>query len=189
MRFRHAVIFCLVVSAACFAQSKRPFTFEDMMALKRVSEPVPSPDAKWVAFAAQDVDLENNKKTSHLWLVPLAGGDAKKIADDPAGEDRPRFSPDGKRLIYTSAKNGSSQIWIADFDTENGALTNAHNLTSISTEADGAVWSSIRIALMMPATNSAMKSAPNPRSRPASSPGSFTAIGTATPNSSAATCL
>jgi len=141
MRFRHAVIFCLVVSAACFAQSKRPFTFEDMMALKRVSEPVPSPDGKWVAFAAQDVDLENNKKTSHLWLVPLAGGDAKKIADDPAGEDRPRFSPDGKRLIYTSAKNGSSQIWIADFDTENGALTNAHNLTSISTEADGAVWS------------------------------------------------
>ena len=141
MRFRHAVIFCLVVSAACLAQSKRPFTFEDMMALKRIAEPVPSPDGKWVAFAAQDVDLETNKKTPHLWLMPLAGGEAKKIADDPVGEDRPRFSPDGKRLIYTSAKNGSSQIWIADFDTENGALTNAHNLTSISTEADGAVWS------------------------------------------------
>ncbi|HTC95845.1 MAG TPA: S9 family peptidase [Terriglobales bacterium] len=142
MRFRYAVIFCLSVVSSFlgFAQSKRPFTFEDMMALKRVAEPVPSPDGKWVAFAAQEVDLEANKKTSHIWLVPLAGGEAKKISDDPAGEDRPRFSPDGKRLIYTSAKDGSSQIWIADFDTDGGALSNAHKLTSISTEADGAIW-------------------------------------------------
>jgi len=142
MRFRRAVIFYLflVLSSLGFAQAKRPFTFEDMMALKRIAEPVPSPDGRWVAFAAQDVDLEANKKISHIWLVSLAGGEAKKISDDPAGEDRPRFSPDGKRLIYTSAKDGSSQIWIADFDTDGGTLSNAHKLTSISTEADGAIW-------------------------------------------------
>jgi dipeptidyl aminopeptidase/acylaminoacyl peptidase len=141
MRLRSAVALFLAVSSVCFAQSKRPFTFEDMMALKRVAEPVPSPDGKWVAFAAQDVDLEANKKTSHIWLVPLAGGEAKKITDDPAGEDRPRFSPDGKGMIYSSAKEGSSQIWIADFDAAGGALSNAHRLTAISTEADGAIWS------------------------------------------------
>ncbi|HTD24366.1 MAG TPA: S9 family peptidase [Terriglobales bacterium] len=141
MRLRFAVVFFLLLSSAGFAQSKHPFTFEDMMALKRVAEPVPSPDGKWVVFAAQDVDLEANKKTPHIWIVPLAGGDAKKISDDPAGEDRPRFSPDGKRLIYTSAKDGNSQIWVADFDAESGTLSGAHRLTSISTEADGAVWS------------------------------------------------
>jgi len=141
MRLRFAIIFFLLLSSAGFAQSKRPFTFEDMMALKRVAEPVPSPDGKWVVFAAQDVDLEANKKTPHIWIVPLAGGDAKKISNDPAGEDRPRFSPDGKRLIYISAKDGNSQIWIADFDAENGTLSGAHRLTAISTEADGAVWS------------------------------------------------
>src|SRR5215510_3727055 len=110
MRRCPALLFVLIVSSLGFAQNKRPLTFEDMMALKRVAEPVPSPDGRWVAFAAQDVDLEANKKTSHIWLVPLAGGEAKKISDDPAGEDRPRFSPNGKRLIYTSAKDGSSQI-------------------------------------------------------------------------------
>jgi dipeptidyl aminopeptidase/acylaminoacyl peptidase len=141
MRLRSAVAFFFFASSLCLAQSKRPFTFEDMMALKRVAEPVPSPDGKWMAFAAQDVDLEANKKTAHIWLAPLAGGEAKKITDDPAGEDRPRFSPDGKRLIYTSAKDGSSQIWIADFDAGAGALSNAHRLTAISTEADGAIWS------------------------------------------------
>src|SRR5258708_12842192 len=136
MWFRHAVIFCLVVSAACLAQSKRPFTFEDMMALKRVAEPVPSPDGKWVVFAAQDVDLEANKKTPHIWIVPLAGGDAKKISNDPAGEDRPRFSPDGKRLIYISTKDANSQIWIADFAAQNDTRIPHHTLTAISTPPD-----------------------------------------------------
>ena len=55
------------------AQAKHPFTFEDMMALKRVEEPVPSPDGKWVLFAAVDVDLTANTKTPHVWVVPLSG--------------------------------------------------------------------------------------------------------------------
>ena len=49
------------------AQTKHPFTFEDMMALKRVEEPVVSPDGKWVLFAAVDVDLKANTRTPHVW--------------------------------------------------------------------------------------------------------------------------
>ena len=45
------------------AQTKHPFTFEDMMALKRVEEPEVSPDGKWVLFAAVDADLKANTKT------------------------------------------------------------------------------------------------------------------------------
>jgi dipeptidyl aminopeptidase/acylaminoacyl peptidase len=65
---------CLVPFLLClplFAQTKHPFTFEDMMALKRVEEPVVSPDGKWVLFAAVDVDLKENTKTPHVWVVPL----------------------------------------------------------------------------------------------------------------------
>ena len=53
--------------------AKHPFTFEDMMKLKRVGAPQPSPDGKWVVFDAVDVDLEANTKISHLWIVPAAG--------------------------------------------------------------------------------------------------------------------
>src|SRR5579863_1306500 len=55
------------------AQAKHPFTFEDMMKLKRVGEPVVSPDGKWVLFSVVDVDLEANTKTPHIWIVPLSG--------------------------------------------------------------------------------------------------------------------
>ena len=43
--------------------AKKPFTFEDMMSLKRIGGPVISPDGKWVLFAAVDVDLKENKRT------------------------------------------------------------------------------------------------------------------------------
>src|SRR5260370_21257537 len=66
--------------------SKRPLTFEDMMALKRISGPAISPDGRWVLFAAVDVDLKANKRTSHLWVVPLAGGESRQVTSDPAGE-------------------------------------------------------------------------------------------------------
>ena len=57
--------------------AKKPFTFEDMMSLKRIGGPSISPDGKWVLFAAGDVDLKENKRTSHLWVVATAGGSAR----------------------------------------------------------------------------------------------------------------
>src|SRR5258707_3410911 len=95
-------IFFLVASALAQSPPKHPFTFEDMMKLKRVDEPVPSPDGKWVAFSATDVDLEANTKISHLWIVPASGGESKRLSETPNHEERPRFSADGKRLILAS---------------------------------------------------------------------------------------
>ncbi len=138
-------IFLLLIccSLCSFAQNKHPFTFEDMMQLKRIGEPVVSPDSKWVAFSAVDVDLEKNTKTSHLWIVPIAGGKARRLTPESGvGEDRIRFSPDGKHVIFESSREGSSQIWMQGFDTANGALTGEPvRATYISTEVSGAIWS------------------------------------------------
>ena len=133
-------IFLFTCSLPLFAQAKHPFTFEEMMSLKRVGEPEVSPSGKWVVFSVVDVDLPANKKTPHVWLVPVAGGQEKEIISDQ-NADRPRWSPDGKKLAFISTKEGGSQIWIADFDDANGTVTGVHKLTSIATEADGELWS------------------------------------------------
>src|SRR3954463_5206534 len=127
----------LLLSSFAGAQglaAKRPFTFEDMMKLKRVNEPVPSPDGKWVVFSAVDVDLAANTKTPHIWIVP-ADGSAKErlLIATPQGEDRPRWSPDGKYLSFTASYDGPQQIWVAPFDSATGSTT---TLSSKSAAAD-----------------------------------------------------
>ena len=140
---RRVIIFVMLVAGLGWGQPKRPFTFEDMMALKRVGEPVVSPNGKWVAFSAVEVNLQENTKTSHLYVVPIAGGEAASLTKGE-GEDRPRWSPDGKRLALVTSHKGPPQIWTMDINPETALPLpdrGMRQLTSISTGAGGELWS------------------------------------------------
>jgi dipeptidyl aminopeptidase/acylaminoacyl peptidase len=137
-----AAVFAVALTAMpMLGQTRRPMTFEDMMKMRRLGDIDLSHDGKWVLFSATDVDLEKNTKTSHLWIVPAAGGKEVALTASEAGESRGRFSPDGKQILFLSPREGGQQIYLADFDGAAGTIGEAHNLTSISTEADGAAWS------------------------------------------------
>src|SRR3984885_6171378 len=130
----------LAFTFPAFTQAKHPFTFEDMMKLKRVGEPEVSPDGKWVIFSVVDVDLEANTKTPHLWIIPTAGGEEREIIS-AQDADRPRWAPNGKRFAFLSTKEGGAQVWSADFDGMAGTVTGVHRLTAMPTEAGGELWS------------------------------------------------
>jgi dipeptidyl aminopeptidase/acylaminoacyl peptidase len=138
-----SAVFLIVLIAICgYAQGpKRPMTFEDMVAMKRLGETAVSPDGKWLAYSVTSVDLDKNSKTPELWLQKIEGGEPMKIAVAQAGDGGTEFSPDNKRILFTSSRDGSQQVWLADFDPTTGATGNAKELTSIATEAENAKWS------------------------------------------------
>ena len=63
-----------------------------------------SPDGKTIAF-----DLLGD-----IYTMPASGGTAKAIAKGMAWEIQPRFSPDGKRIAFTSDRAGGDNIWTMD---------------------------------------------------------------------------
>jgi dipeptidyl aminopeptidase/acylaminoacyl peptidase len=130
------LILLLASCALAFAQRK-PFDVNAMLELKRIGDPQLSPDGRLVAFSVTTVDVVANRKPTQIWIVPLEGGSApRQITHDGENNQRPRWSPDSKRISYISDRGGSSQIWLMDPDGGS-----ARQVTSLSTEADGQLFS------------------------------------------------
>ena len=114
------------------------------MKLKRVGEPVPSPDGKWVVFAAEEVDLEANTKNSHLWIVPAAGGEARRLNPTPNNEETAavfagRHAAD---LDFESDRSDANlDVRISSRSSGRRSMGQPRQVTKISTGADGGIWS------------------------------------------------
>lgn len=74
--------------------------------MRLASDPGLSPDGTKLAFAY----------AGDIWIVPTAGGMATRFSSHPAEESTPHFSPDGKRLAFTSNRTGTSQVFVAPID-------------------------------------------------------------------------
>src|SRR5207247_1446205 len=77
-----------------------------------------SPDGKTIVF----------ELLGDIYSMPIAGGEAKKIVGGLSFESQPRFSPDGRKIVFVSDRSGAENIWIADSDGSNPkALTKGRN--------------------------------------------------------------
>ncbi len=76
-----------------------------------LAEPSLSPDGGMIAFASG----------GDIWEVAATGGIAHLLVSGPATEARPLYSPDGKRLAFTSTRGGSANIYVLDLTS--GAIT------------------------------------------------------------------
>src|SRR2546422_260824 len=103
---RHFIAILILMAAGIFLSApahtqtptKRPFTFDDMMALKRISGPQVSPDGKWVLFSAVDVNLQEkiSREIPDSWRPPRRMGQRVVISLEfrAAGRRRLRSSDD-----------------------------------------------------------------------------------------------
>ncbi len=71
-----------------------------------------SPDGKKVAFAARGEIFAASAKD---------GGDAARVTMTPAAESAVQWSPDSKKIVYSSERDGPARLFVYDFTTNKEA--------------------------------------------------------------------
>ncbi|ODT01367.1 MAG: amidohydrolase [Erythrobacter sp. SCN 62-14] len=79
--------------------------------------PIQTDEGTWM-----DVDVSPDGKTlafsllGDIYTMPITGGTPTRIAEGMAWEVHPRFSPDGRRIAFTSDRGGGDNIWVMNTD-------------------------------------------------------------------------
>jgi len=102
------------------------------------SDPQWSPDGTRIAFVSDRTGKAfDDSHNTDVWTIPAAGGTLTKISDHAFEDENPRWSPDGKQILFTgqtalhqfpklyvadSSGSSPSQLVVKDFDTIAGEL-------------------------------------------------------------------
>ncbi|MCC1485073.1 amidohydrolase family protein [Winogradskyella immobilis] len=86
-----------------------------------------SPDGKTIVF-----DMLGD-----LYTIPVSGGTATRITDGMALDTNPRYSPDGKSIVFTSDRSGNDNAWTMNLESKE-----THQVTKDKKgEVQSAEWS------------------------------------------------
>jgi dipeptidyl aminopeptidase/acylaminoacyl peptidase len=89
-----------------------------------------SPDERWVAFVAVPAGAPGNATVN---VLPISGGEWRRVTDETYWADKPRWSPNGKALYFISNRGSAYfNVWGRRFDTVRGEpVGDAFPVTSI----------------------------------------------------------
>jgi Tol biopolymer transport system component len=96
--------------------------------------PVYSPDGRWIVFTQADQGFFS-QESSDLYIVPVAGGQARKLGCNSSHtESWHRFGPDGRWLATVTNREDIRRphIYMSRFDTEQGTCAPAVQIPFVS---------------------------------------------------------
>jgi dipeptidyl aminopeptidase/acylaminoacyl peptidase len=114
-----------------------PFSAERMWGLDRLGEPAVSADGKLAVIPVTRYDVGQNKGLTDLWLIPTAGGEARRLTSDDAADTAPSFSPDGKWIAFLSKRGDDRKNQVYVIATDGGE---ARRVTNVANGAEVPRW-------------------------------------------------
>lgn len=153
-----ALAFASFSSAAELPAAKR-FKSIDVFQLEYADDVQISPDGSRIAYVRVSHDIMTDRARRNLWLVNADGTNNRPLRSESKSFMSPRWSPDGTRLAYVSAAEGSPQLYVRWMDSGQTAL-----LTNL-VQAPGAIaWSpdgkSIAFTQFVPSSKPPLASPP-----------------------------
>ncbi len=107
--------------------------------MKRVSEPLVSPDGKWVVFSVLEPSYEPDKEVSDLWITAADGSSSpRRLTNTRAPEHGVAWSPDSRSIAFATKREGDETEQIYVLDLASGG--EARRVTSVSTGASRPKW-------------------------------------------------
>ena len=101
-----------------------------------------SPDGKEICFTAVTDKMEAISTNGDLFIVPVAGGEAKRITTQPGFDGNPVYSPDGKYITYhaqLTAEYEADRWRVMLYDRQSGKNENLSE--GFDRSADELAWS------------------------------------------------
>jgi dipeptidyl aminopeptidase/acylaminoacyl peptidase len=114
----------------------RYFTGSDLFNLEWASDPEISPDGRTIAYVRESNDIMTDKARPSIWLIDVATGQQRPLVDGPGSYFSPRWSPDGTRLAYVAAVDGSPQLYVRWMGSGESA-----RITGLPNSPSGVAWS------------------------------------------------
>ena len=100
----------IVVAAQVTKRNLRP---GDILRLQSTGDAQISPDGKWVLYTLTTVDSAKDKRNTDIWMMGWDGVENVQLTNSPDGESNPKWSPDGKYISFTAARNGgTNQVYL-----------------------------------------------------------------------------
>src|SRR5260370_24379516 len=95
-------------SRAAAKSGQRSFRAKDLLNQVVIHGLAVAPDGESVVYARRTV--EDNKYARRLWRVPFKGGRPEQFTSAKSNDTRPRFSPDGRTLLFVSDRSRKPQV-------------------------------------------------------------------------------
>jgi dipeptidyl aminopeptidase/acylaminoacyl peptidase len=117
----------------------KPLSAETMWQLVRLGAPQLSPDGRRAVLPATRYDVEGNKGSTDLYLVPTVPGDGagRRLTAGSATSSEPAWSPDGRWIVFVTKRGDDKQPQLYLLPTDGGE---ARRLTDMPTGVATPKW-------------------------------------------------